>query len=230
MTIPFRTRMSVHLVAALSARPVKLFLFAFVVVALVLPLLAAEDAPALLVLFWPLLLTWVMFYFAAKEEADGLPELYARAVARQDSDAITIVTHLLRILAMSGGPDPRRTALLVYATAHGGRPKEGAEIARRALARTSPAEDRSGALEGALGIALAVGGSLPDAIGPLEAALRIAPNAPEKGERAYWLGMAYRATGRDDDARAKLRIAAESDASCAEDARALLDKATLFRG
>ena len=230
MTIPFRTRMSVHLVAALSARPIKLFHFAFVVVALVLPLFAAEDAPALLVLFWPLLLTWVMFYFAAKEEASALPDLYALAMARRDPDAIAVVTHLLRLVATSGTPNPRRTALLVYALTHGGHPDEGAEIARRALARTTPAEDRSGALEGALGIALAVGGRLDDSIAPLEASLLASPNAPEKGERAYWLGMAYRATGRDDEARAKLRIAAESDSSCAEDARALLDKATLFRG
>jgi tetratricopeptide (TPR) repeat protein len=230
MIIPFRTRLSVHLVAALSPTPVKVVHAAFVVVTFVMPLLATELLPGLLILCWPPLVTWVMFYLAAKEETETLPELHARAVAREDADAIAAVTSLVRVLATSGRPDPNRTAFLAYATARAGDPEEGAAIARSALDRFSRTDDRRAALEGALGVALAIGERPREAIGPLAAALRIDPNAAETGERAYFLAMAYRATGRDEEVRANLRIAAESDAPCAAQARALLDRATVFRG
>ena len=166
MIIPFRTRFSVRLVAALSATPVKLLHAAFVAVAFVLPLLATELLPGLLVLCWPPLVTWLMFYIAAKEEADKLPELYAKAVNREDANAIGTVTSLVRILATSGPPDPDRIAFLAYATARAGDPEEGAAIARCALGRVLPSDNRRAALEGALGVALAIGERPREAIGP----------------------------------------------------------------
>jgi tetratricopeptide (TPR) repeat protein len=219
-----------------------------------------EHTPELIVLCWPVLLVWGLVYVAAKDEVAELPERFADAVARGDADGATDIRKLLGLfakgdadavnavrladelvlreqfsyardlLARARPRDAHSLALLAYATARAGDPERGAEIARTALARTSPSDDRDAALEGALGIALVIAGRHADAIPALESATSVGGRTRVDIERSYWLGRAYRATGRDDDARVRLRIAAESDAPFADEARLLLERATPFRG
>jgi tetratricopeptide (TPR) repeat protein len=127
-------------------------------------------------------------------------------------------------------PAHARAALLnnlAYAMARLGE-VDAAVHAERALAAAKEAKIDEASARSTLGAALVVAGRHAEALPLLEAK----PEAEidrSRNDRMYWLGCAYRALGRKNEAHEAFAIAASLDGWCTEEARAALADEAPFR-
>lgn len=121
---------------------------------------------------------------------------------------------------------------LAYATARSGDPATAIPMAESALAEAKETDASAivPSVKGTLGIALTLDGRHEEALPLLEEAVRAGGEARSQNERLYWLGHAYRALGRSDDAVDAFTRSASFDGPSTEDARAALAERTPFRG
>lgn len=123
---------------------------------------------------------------------------------------------------------------LAYATARAGDAARGVILVESALEQARHVETDAmkrslPSLHGTHGIALHLAGRHEDALPILEEVAQADGIDRLRNERLYWLGCAYRAVGRDDDAHAAFSRAADIEGPCRDDARAELAGRTPFR-
>ena len=106
---------------------------------------------------------------------------------------------------------------LAWVLAHDGAPDEAAALAERLLARLSESDPKHARLLrqacGTLGTALTLAGRPAEAIGALRRATDGGESAGAEIVRQYYLGLALRALGRADEARAAWLAAQRADAT-----------------